>query len=638
MTPTKILFGQLTISGFLAFVMIWVATQWTADQFGYSSQLGAPWFYFNQSPFYRPFDLFFWWLSFESAAPIVFLKAGVIAASGGLMGIAAAIAGSVLRARQPRQVTTYGSADWASDRDIRQSGLLGSSGVILGKWQNHYLRHEGQEHVLAFAPTRSGKGVGLVIPTLLSWTGSTIVHDIKGENWDVTAGWRSKFSRCLRFDPADPVSAKFNPLLEIRKGIHELQDTQNIVDMLIDPQGSKEDRNHWDKTAADLLTASILHVLYAESDKTLRGVAKFLSDPSRTAEEMLEVMRISVHSGGRPHLVIAQAARQAQNMSPNEFSGVLSTALSCLSLYRDPIIGEVTSESDFRIADLISTEHPVSLYLVVSPADLSRTRPLIRLMVNQMLRRLTECHAAEQSHHLLLMLDEFPALGRLDFFEAALSFIGGYGIKAFLVAQSLTQIEKAYGSQNAIVDNCHIRITFAANNEQTAKRISDALGTTTEQRHQRNFAGHRLAPWLSHMMVSSQETQRHLLTPGEIMQLPADDAVILLGGQKPIRAKKLKFFDDRNFIGRQFPPPVTAVSLGNRQAKRSDWVTAKSHTAPKQRQPELELIPQEPCHPSQSSEAVQQHEPEDDERNVERFRFLSRVDEELLPDLGGSLD
>ena len=638
MTPTKILFGQLLISGFLAFAMIWIATQWTAAQFGYSSQLGAPWFDFNRAPVYRPFDLFTWWLRFESAAPTVFLKAGAIAASGGLIGVVAAIAGSVLRARQPRQVTTYGSADWASDRDIRQCGLLRTNGVILGKWQNHYLRHDGQEHVLAFAPTRSGKGVGLVIPTLLSWTGSTLVHDIKGENWDLTAGWRSKFSRCLRFDPGDPRSAKFNPLLEIRKGIHELQDTQNIVDMLVDPQGSKEDRNHWDKTSADLLTAAILHVLYAEADKTLRGVTKFLSDPSRTAEDMLEVMRTANHHEGTSHAVIAQAARQVQNMSPNEFSGVLSTALSYLSLYRDPIIGEVTSASDFRIADLMNRDGPVSLYLVVSPADLSRTRPLIRLMINQMLRRFTERHGTEQSHNLLLMLDEFPALGRLDFFESALSFIGGYGIKAFLVAQSLTQIERAYGSQNAIVDNCQVRITFAANNEQTAKRISDALGTTTEQRHQRNYAGHRLAPWLGHMMVSSQETQRHLLTPGEIMQLPEDDAIILLGGQKPIRAKKLKFFEDRNFLGRQLPPPATSVAVGGGQAGRSDWGTAKSHSGQKQRQPELDLTPLEPADLSQSSGANHERNPEDEQREIERFTFLSRFDEDLLPDLGGSLD
>jgi hypothetical protein len=119
-----------------------------------------------------------------------------------------------------------------------------------------------------------------------------------------------------------------------------------------------------------------------------------------------------------------------------------------------------------------------------------------------------------------MMLDEFPALGRLDFFETSLAFMAGYGIRAFLIAQSLNQIEKAYGDHNSILDNCHVRVAFATNDDRTAKRLSDTLGTTTEQRAMRNYAGHRLAPWLAHVMVSRQETARQLLTPGEVMQLP----------------------------------------------------------------------------------------------------------------------
>jgi type IV secretion system protein VirD4 len=118
------------------------------------------------------------------------------------------------------------------------------------------------------------------------------------------------------------------------------------------------------------------------------------------------------------------------------------------------------------------------------------------------------------------MLDEFPALGRLDFFESALAFMAGYGLKSFLIAQSLNQIEKAYGPNNSILDNCHVRVSFATNDERTAKRVSDALGTATEMKAMKNYAGHRLSPWLGHLMVSRSETARQLLTPGEIMQLP----------------------------------------------------------------------------------------------------------------------
>ncbi|PZP07839.1 MAG: conjugal transfer protein TraG, partial [Sphingomonas hengshuiensis] len=392
------------------------------------------------------------------------------------------------------------------------------------------------EHVLCFAPTRSGKGVGLVIPTLLTWSGSAIVHDIKGENWDITAGFRSTFSRTLRFDPTNLESSAYNPLLEVRRGLNEVRDVQNIADILVDPEGSLEKRNHWEKTSHALLVGAILHVLYAGPDKSLAGVAAFLSNPDETIENTLYAMMDTPHLGeAGPHPVVASAARELLNKSDNERSGVLSTAMSFLGLYRDPVIAKVTSHSDWRIADLVSGR-PTSLYLVVPPSDISRTKPLIRLILNQIGRRLTEeFDPATKRQRVLLMLDEFPALGRLDFFESALAFMAGYGLKAFLIAQSLNQIERAYGQNNAILDNCHVRVAFATNDERTAKRVSEALGTTTEQRSMKNYAGHRLSPWLGHLMISRSETARALLTPGEILQLPQTDEVVLLSGAPPIK-------------------------------------------------------------------------------------------------------
>src|SRR3984893_7594146 len=151
------------------------------------------------------------------------------------------------------------------------------------------------------------------------------------------------------------------------------------------------------------------------------------------------------------------------------------------------------------------------------------------------------------------MLDEFPALGRLDFFETALAFMAGYGIRAYLIAQSLNQISKAYGENNSILDNCHVRIAFSSNDERTAKRISDALGTATELRAMRNYAGHRLSPWLSHLRASRQETARPLLTPGEVMQLPHDNELVLVSGYHPIRAKKARYYEDHQLQARILP-------------------------------------------------------------------------------------
>jgi len=279
----------------------------------------------------------------------------------------------------------------------------------------------------------------------------------------------------------------------------------------------------------------------------------------------------------RVHPVVASAARELLNKSENERSGVLSTAMSFLGLYRDPTVAEVTSRCDWRIADLIEAERPLSLYLVIPPSDISRTKPLIRLVLNQIGRRLTERldqpGTSPRRHQLLMMLDEFPALGRLDFFETSLAFMAGYGIRAFLIAQSLNQIEKAYGEHNAILDNCHARVAFATNDERTAKRISDALGTATEQRAMRNYAGHRLAPWLAHVMVSRQETARQLLTPGEVMQLSPDEELVLISGLAPIRARKLRYFQDRNFAARVAPAPalVSGHYADCPKSRGDDW-------------------------------------------------------------------
>jgi type IV secretion system protein VirD4 len=561
MTGTKVLWAQIIAIALILLSATWAATEWTAWRLAWQPELGRPWLRVLGWPVYPPPAFFGWWLVFDAYAPKIFLQGAGVVVSGAGIAIVLAIGLSIARAREARHVTTYGSARWALADDVRRAGLLGDDGVVLGRWRSHYLRHDGPEHVLCFAPTRSGKGVGLVVPSLLTWPGSAIVHDIKGENWTLTAGWRARFGRVLLFDPTNDRSAAYNPLLEVRQGPKEVRDVQNIADILVDPEGALERRNHWEKTSHSLLVGAILHVLYAEPDKTLAGVAEFLSDPRRPIEATLRAMMATRHLGDRSHPVVASAARELLNKSENERSGVLSTAMSFLGLYRDPVVAAVTRRCDWRIADLVDQDRPTSLYLVVPPSDISRTKPLVRLILNQIGRRLTEELNAKRRHRVLLMLDEFPALGRLDFFESALAFMAGYGLKAFLIAQSLNQIEKAYGPNNAILDNCHVRVSFATNDERTAKRVSDALGTATEMRAMKNYAGHRLSPWLGHLMVSRQETARPLLTPGEVMQLPPAQELVLVSGCPPIRARKVRYFEDRGMQLRIEPAPTLGAGM-----------------------------------------------------------------------------
>jgi len=234
MTATKILWGQILAVALIVPVTTWGATQWVAWRLGFQAQLGPVWFDLWGVPVYPPPAFFWWWYFFDAYARRIFWEGAAIAASGGFISIGVAIIMSVIRAREAADLDTYGSARWATRAEVAGAGLLGADGVVLGRLDRGYLRHDGPEHVLCFAPTRSGKGVGLVVPTLLTWPGSAIVHDIKGENWTLTAGFRARHGRVLRFDPTSMSSAAYNPLLEVRRGEWEVRDVQNVADVLVD--------------------------------------------------------------------------------------------------------------------------------------------------------------------------------------------------------------------------------------------------------------------------------------------------------------------------------------------------------------------------------------------------------------------
>lgn len=539
-------------------------------------------------PVYPPWSVFVWGLRFgdtPSAEPIFSVAWHAIVIPAHLLFVVAMYMAWRRARRSARATDAHGSARWATAKEVEASELLGGEGVFLGVFQRDaddrgvYLRHAGPQHVLGFAPTRSGKGVGWVLPTLLTWRESALIFDVKGENWSQSAGWRAQAlgNRCLRFDPtcADGTGARYNPLLEVRRGPLEVRDVQNIADMLVDPDG-RGAKDHWDLTAEEVLVGTILHVLYVGQTKTLRGCLELLTDPGSNLTNVLSEMKDTIHDprgergwidalSGKPtctHPVVASVAQSILNKSDNERSSVISSAVKCLSLFRDDVVAANTERCDFAIADLIHHSEPVSLYLVVPPSDLSRTRPLLRLLINQIGRRLTEQLDPERSEEgravrrkLLLMMDEFPTLGRLDFFQTQLAYLAGYGIKAFLIIQDLTQLYAAYGQHESIVSNCHVRVAFAPNKIETAQLLSSMAGVMTVQKARRMYSGNRLAPWLSHVMESEEESQRPLLTPDEALRLPDDHAVVFVAGGRPIWAKKARFYEDRRLLERSTLPP-----------------------------------------------------------------------------------
>jgi len=530
----------------------------------------------------------------------------MIVLGGAVLSLIAFFAMSNRRARRLSEDAEdlHGSARWATKSDVGDTGLLDAKrGVYVGGWYDmqdrrlRYLRHNGPEHVLAFAPTRSGKGVGLVIPTLLAWEESAVIYDIKGENWAKTAGFRSALGHiCFKFSPVeDGTSSRFNPLAEIRLFTpRDVSDAQNIADMIIRSGEDSPMERHWEDSAVSLTTGMILHVCYtaATENRTacLADLAGHFTRPGVDFRDTLNEMLSYPHdpdghyrwrtpAGLRTstHPVVAEKAQEMLDKEDKELSGVLSTAKTALALYSDPLVAGNTAGSDFRINDLANHERPVALYLVVPPSDKIRLRRLIRLIFTMVVNRLTErmdFEGGEQKknrHRLLFLIDEFPSLNRMEIFGDALSYMAGYGLKAYLITQDIRQIVDAYGQNESIISNCHVRIAFAPNQVETAELLSKMTGTATVQKASFNFSGSRFAPMMSHVNASVDHIERPLMTPDEIMRLrppkkegngateritEPGDMLIFVSGHYPILGMQMLYFFDPVLRRRaEIPPP-----------------------------------------------------------------------------------
>ncbi len=607
------------------------ATQYFASTFQYQAVLGEP-----LGSLYQPWAILEWAWRWAHDYPLQLRQAGgvgMIVAASGLLCLAIA---RTVQASQPRpNPFLHGSARWANRADLEAATLLprtptvlewlkgtlrpSSDGVYVGGWLDrkgnlHYLRHSGPEHVLTYAPTRSGKGVGLVIPTLLSWPHSALIADLKGELWELTAGWRQQHAhnKVLRFEPAAAQgTVRWNPLDEVRLGTeHEVADVQNLATILVDPDGRGLE-SHWQKTSQALLVGVMVHALYqARNDGTttsLPAVDRMLADPQRPIAELWKDMTTYGHVNGQVHPVVGAAARDMLDRPEEEAGSVLSSAKSYLALYRDPLVAHNVSASEFKIRDLMHHASPVSLYLVTKPNEKARLRPLIRVFVAMALRLLTDTIAvhretvppsgfmgllerlgvraappqlntkAAYTHRLLGMLDEFPSLGKLEIFQESLAFMAGYGLKFYLICQDINQLrsrETGYGADEAISSNCHIQNAFPPNRLETAEHLSRLTGQTTVIQDKLTVSRRRMSMWQAQESRTHHEVQRPLLTPDECLRMPgpkkdvqgqimeAGDMVIYVAGYPAIYGRQPLFFQDPIFAARAaIPPPAVSDTL-----------------------------------------------------------------------------
>lgn len=485
----------------------------------------------------------------------------------------------------------HGSARWAEQKDIEEASLFSEEGVIVGAYRDPktnekiYLRHNGPEHIMTFAPTRSGKGVGLIIPTLLEWPHSVFITDLKGELWELTAGWRKKYAnnKCIKFEPASLGSAMWNPLDEIRINTeYEVGDTQNLAMLIVDPKGEGL-KDHWAKTAFALMTGCIMHLLYKrEKENTpanMSALDAMLADSSRPIAELWQEMVSYPHTAEGPHPTVTRAAQDMLDRPEDEGGSVLSTVKSYLSLYRDPVVAKNTEASNFSVTDLVNHDSPVSLYLVFPPSDKSRLNPLFRILIDMTIRKLTakidfendESGArrakSPHKHRLLFVLDEMPSFGKLEIIPDALSYMAGYGLKGFLICQDITQLrnpQTGYGHDETITSNCHIKNCYQPTRDETAEYISKMTGETTVVKESITRSG--TGGSLKNVSKTFNEVKRNLLTPDEVKNMPgpvkegnnivkAGEMLIFVSQRPAIRGEQPLYFQDKKFAKRSTVPP-----------------------------------------------------------------------------------
>ena len=368
---------------------------------------------------------------------------------------------------------------------------------------------------------------------------------------------------------------------------HEVGDVQNLALLMVDPQGhGLNPHDHWQKTAYSLLVGCILHLCYKSrydgSPATLAALGQMLSDPKRRINELWIEMLSFPHINGANHPVVGASARDMLDRPSNEAGSVLSTTKSYLDLFRDPTIARNTSRSDFRIQDLMHYVDPVSLYIVTKPNDKARLKPLVRIVVNMIVRLLADKLDFENGrpkpsykHRLLAMIDEFPALGKLEILQESLAFVAGYGIKCYLISQDIAQLksrETGYGPDETITSNCHIQTAFPPNRLDTAEHLSKLTGQTTIIKEQVTRSGRGLN---SQASTSMHEVQRPLLTPDECLRMPgpqkndrdlittAGDMVVYCTGFPAIYGRQPLYFEDQTFAARaKIPPPKHSDALG----------------------------------------------------------------------------
>ncbi|MBS0377215.1 MAG: type IV secretory system conjugative DNA transfer family protein [Proteobacteria bacterium] len=509
--------------------------------------------------------------------------------SSGAAGVA--VVGCLALILSPRRRSLHGDARFAARTEIAKAGLLGRRGIIIGQYGRRFLRLPGQQGVALAAPPRAGKGTGVVIPNALTWPGSLVCVDIKRENWKVTAGARARSKqKCYLFDPfaEDGRTARWNPFSYVSPDPgRRLNDLQRIAEMLYpDPLSGDP---FWTASARSLFLGIALYLFETPSlPKTIGEVLRqgMASDNEGFGEHWRRLIagRNSHERPLSPECV--RSLYDVIDLAPTTASSIRKTFTSRLDLWLNPILDAATSGNDFNLRELRSKR--MSIYVGVNPDDLHRLRPVLNLFFQQAIglqtRELPE-HNRKLKYQVMMLLDEFTALGRIPIIAEAISYLPGYNVRVVLVIQTPAQLREVYGMHNAevMLKSLATRIVFAPKDYADAREISDELGFTTERVRSVSspvgMASDRRGTRARSQTVSQQ--RRALLLPQEVKELSSQEALVFYEGLRPIRCRKVRYFADWRLRWRVRSAPAVPLPPGSRtESARTTLKQAPVDAAP----------------------------------------------------------
>ncbi len=447
----------------------------------------------------------------------------------------------------------FGKARWGSLRDLRKAKLLEKDGLIVGKYNGQYLMSNLPTHSICVAPTRSGKGVGIVVPNLLAWKGSVICFDVKHENYRKTAGFRAAHGqKVFMWSPMDEnlKSHRYNPLDAVSDNPHQqVSDLQVIARILIqDPPKSDP---VWASEARALFVGLALYVLdSAEMPSTIGAINRLLG----TEADLGDVCRHIVKKHPELTAAVKKSLMNFANKAAKERSGVKSSLNQAINLWDNPLIDAATSATDFKIEDL--RREKMSIYVGVLTGQIETLTPLLRIFFEQIITKLSMKEPDEsEPHKVLMLLDEFHMLGRIDSMTTAFTLLAGYNVRVMAVVQSLNWLDVTYDrdKRNGILSCCAHQIFFATNDLATAQYVSESCGNQTIDAVSKSKRKSMKYEAPTH---NTSQRGTPLIAKHEMRDFNINEQIILVEGSQPIKCKKIEYYKDKAFKDREVPPPA----------------------------------------------------------------------------------